>query len=336
MSRCVVLALVIGLAPFLLVGAPTRAGAQSGPPEAPLAGRFDVGGGRRLYLECRGTGRPTVVLEAGAHNSGAVWDAAALPPGVAGPAVPDGVAAFARVCVYDRPGTLLTPTETAGRSRSDPAPLPRTAQDVVADLRALLRAAGVPGPYVLVGHSLGGVFVRLYAATYPEEVAGLVLVDSSHEEQSARLRALLTPEQWATFEGLTSARLELPGYPELEWVDFEASFAQLRRAAARPLRPLPLVVLSRGVAPDAAQAPEGFSPDTMAAMERVWHDLQAALAALVPGARRVVATESGHYIQLQQPELVIVAVREVVEAARRAPPAAARGFPRTGAGPGDR
>ena len=321
-------------------GVPGRSPTGTGPRRArgDLSGRFDVGGGRRLYLECRGAGGaggPTVVLEAGAFNSGAIWDAGALPPGAAGPAVLPGVAPFARICTYDRPGTLVDPANPATRSRSDPAPLPRTGQDVVADLRALLRAAGVPGPYVLVGHSLGGLFVRLYAATYPEEVAGLVLVDASHEEQNARLRALLTPEQWAVFERLALTRLELPGYPELEWVDFEASFAQVRRAAAaRPLRPLPLVVLSRGVAPGAAEAPEGFPPEAQAAMEREWQALQAALAALVPGARRVVATESGHYIQLQQPELVIAAIREVAEAARRAPPAAVRGLPRTGGGPG--
>jgi pimeloyl-ACP methyl ester carboxylesterase len=268
-------AATIACALVLLGGAPAPAGAQGvapgGPPPvsaAPgddLAGLYDVGGGRRLYLECRGpggaggAGGPTVVLEAGAFNSGAIWDAGALPPGAAGPAVLPGSAAFARVCAYDRPGTLADPSDPATRSRSDPAPLPRTAQDVVTDLHALLRAARVPGPYVLVGHSLGGPFVRLYAATHPEEVAGLVLVDASHEEQNARLRALLTPEQWATFERLALTRLELPGYPELEWLDLEASFEQVRRAtAARPLRPLPLVVLSRGVAPDAAQAPEAF------------------------------------------------------------------------------
>ena len=280
-----------------------------------------------------GAGSPTVVLEAGAFNSGAIWDAGSLPPGAAGPAVPDGVGAFTRVCVYDRPGTLLNAVDTAGRSRSDPAPLPRTAQDVVADLHALLRAARVPGPYVLVGHSLGGLFVRLYASTYPDEVAGLVLVDSSHEDQFVRLRALLTPEQWATVERMALARLELPGYPELEWLDVEASFDQVRRAAAaRPLRPLPLVVLSRGRAPDGGRGPGGVPPEALAAQERLWQELQASLAALTPGARHVVATQSGHYVQLQQPGLVIAAIREVVAAARRAPPAAGRGLPRTGGG----
>jgi pimeloyl-ACP methyl ester carboxylesterase len=280
----------------------------------PAPGQLLDVGGHRLHLQCAGQGGPTVVLETGLGAWSSHW--ALVQPVVAG---------ATRVCAYDR----------AGLGWSDPGPAPRGAGRIAGELRALLRQAGAPGPYVLVGHSNGGLYVRLYAATYPEEVAGLVLVDASHEEQNARLRALLTPEQWAVFERLALTRLELPGYPELEWVDVEASFDQVRRAtAARPLRPLPLVVLSRGVAPDAAEAPEGFPPEAQAAMEREWQALQAALAGLAPGARRVVAAESGHYVQLQQPELVIAAIREVVAVARRAPPVAVRGLPRTGGGPG--
>jgi pimeloyl-ACP methyl ester carboxylesterase len=126
-----------------------------------------------MYLECRGEGGPTVVLEAGYRNNAEVWDTVALPDSVAGPAVWPGVRAFNRVCAYDRPGTMGVDV-----SRSDPAPQPRTVADAVTDLHAQLTAAEVPGPYVLVGHSLGGLIVRLYANTYPEEVVGLVLVDA--------------------------------------------------------------------------------------------------------------------------------------------------------------
>jgi pimeloyl-ACP methyl ester carboxylesterase len=101
------------------------------------------------------------------------------------------VARFTRVCTYDRPGTRGV--DPLDRSRSDPVPQPFAGEDAVADLHALLRAAQVPGPYVVAGHSLGGLLVRLYASTYPDEVAGLVLVDATNEQ----LRATLTPAQWA-------------------------------------------------------------------------------------------------------------------------------------------
>ena len=118
-------------------------------------------------------------------------------------AVLPGVAAFTRVCAYDRPGTAL---DADHRSRSDPVPMPRTAADAVADLHALIDGAGIPGPYVLVGHSLGGIIVRLYAATYPNEIAGVVLVDASHEEQYVRFQAVLTAEQWAASAAASAGR----------------------------------------------------------------------------------------------------------------------------------
>jgi hypothetical protein len=140
-----------------------------------LDGLFDVGDGRRFYLSCSGSGGPTVVLESGHNDSAATWFA-----------VESAVAGFARVCSYDRANAVA--------GASDPAPTPRPAAEAVADLHALLAAAAIPGPYVLVGPSLGGPFVRLYSHTYPDEVVGLVLVDASHEEQNARLEALVSPE----------------------------------------------------------------------------------------------------------------------------------------------
>ena len=166
---------------------PVRAagGEAAGAQRGNFAGLVEIRGGRKIYLECRGSGGPTVILVSGHGNAGDIWGEKArvefqegLPdryPGldlpVRGPAVMRGVARLSRVCAYDRPNNRLLD----GRpSRSDPVAQPVTAGSSVADLHALLRAARVPGPYLLVGHSFGGLIVRLYASTYPRQVAGLV------------------------------------------------------------------------------------------------------------------------------------------------------------------
>jgi len=298
----------------------TAQSAQSGPAQAAASGAATSGdftglvdiGGRRLYLACKGSGTPTVILEAGAGNNGDIWSMVE-PEGAGKISVFDGVAAFTRVCGYHRPGTVAG----SMRSRSDPAPMPRSAGDIVADLRALLAAAGVRPPYVLVGHSFGGLVVRLFASTVPDEVIGLVLVDAAQEEFWTKLKALVTSEQW---EGMiTATPPELADYRDVEKLDVDASAVEMRRvAAARPLRPLPLIVLSRGLPmelpPDmSAKLPANFSAE----QERIWRDCQDKLVALVPRAQHVVATKSGHYIQTTEPDLVIAAVRQVVEAVRR-------------------
>src|SRR5215210_2814868 len=130
-------------------------------------------GGRRLYITCTGEGSPTVILEHGMATESGSWAQ-----------VQQAVARFTRVCAYDR----------AGRGKSDPAPKPRTSEDMVADLHTLLANAYLPGPYILVGNSLGGFNARLYAHKYPGEVAGLVLVDSMHPDQFARIEQALPPE----------------------------------------------------------------------------------------------------------------------------------------------
>ena len=302
---------VIGLI-ALLLGVPVPAVAQSATPavtsataaSGDFAGLVDIGG-RSLYLECRGEGSPTVILEAGAGNDADTWDAVALGPDSEQTAVLPGVAAFTRVCAYDRPGTIL---DSDRRSRSDPVPMPRGAADMVADLHALLGAAAVPGPYVLAAHSFGGLVARLYAATYPDEVVGLVLVDAAHEDYYDQLRALLTPEQWTAF---TAPPPGLTDDPVFERLDIDASTSAMREAAAAsPLRSLPLVVLTHG-------RPFDWPPGVpTAAVEALWLPLQEDLAALVPGGRLVVAERSGHFIPGDQPELVIEAIRQVVEAVR--------------------
>ena len=186
-----------------------------------FAGLVDIGGGRRLYLECRGTGSPAVVLEAGYRSSARIWSEDFHQSGAPRPMVLAGVAAFTRVCAYDRPGTVALPNDNVRQSRSDPVPMPRTALDGVADLHALLRAAGVPGSYVFAGHSLGGLFVRLYASTYPRDVLGLVLVDAYSE----KLETLLTPERWAALVRLnvrsgSDTIKTIPSYGDLETIGY--------------------------------------------------------------------------------------------------------------------
>src|SRR5215216_5767153 len=280
-----------------------------------VAGLVDIGHGRRLYLECRGQGGPTVVLVSGYGNHGGVWSVAS--DEVPQPQVLPAVAGFTRVCAYDRPGTVgFDLDDPADRSRSDPVPQPTTAAAAVDDLHALLRAAAVPGPYVLVGHSLGGLYTRLYASTYPDEVAGMVLVDAISE----RFRAVVTPEQWAISLEIFQSPSTLPqlaAYRDYERIDFDAVFDEMLRAtAARPLRQMPLVVLSAGLVPDTSELgldlPPGFQ-DSFTAAARANQSFQ---ARLLPDARQVVVPEAGHYIHVERPRPVIDAVRQVVTAVR--------------------
>ncbi len=276
-----------------------------------FAGLVDIGGGRRLYLECRGSGGPTVVLEAGYRSLASVWSEDLVSPDAPRTMVLEGVAATTRVCMYERPGVAAVLDDELIPSRSDAVPMPRSAQDVVEDLHTLLEVAGVPGPYVLVGHSLGGLFVRLYASTYPEEVAGLVLVDAWYEG----LREALSPENWEAYVRLNSAvPSQLADYPDLETVDFAAASDIMAQAALdHPLTGIPLYVVTAGLPFGIPEEDLGFSPD---ALQEAWTTAQDQLGALLSDARHVIATESAHYVQLQQPDLVIAAIDAVVEAVR--------------------
>jgi pimeloyl-ACP methyl ester carboxylesterase len=263
-------------------------------PKGRFSGWFDIGG-RQLFLRCTGHGSPTVVLEGGLTSD---WYE-----------LQNRLSGFTRVCSYDRPG--------GPGSRSDPAPIPRTARDFVADLHALLAAARVPGPYVLAGHSNSGLFSVLYASTHPRQVAGLVLIDAVHpayhRRQLALLKPLLPPEVWEALrqEAITPP----PRLVDPEGIDIWTSERQTRVALRRaPLRPMPLVVLAHG-RPESS--PPGWPGEEV---ERLWQQLQRELAQLVPGGRLVVATESGHNIQDDQPELVLDAIGDVVLAVRAGDP----------------
>jgi pimeloyl-ACP methyl ester carboxylesterase len=299
-------------------------------PYPPTGALTDVGG-RRLHWQAAGQGGPTVVMEA------AIWDFS-----LTWALVAPEVARFTHVMTYDR----------AGLGWSDPAPGARTAEAMAADLHALLQAANVPGPYVLVGQSFSGMLVRLYAYRYPDEVAGLVLVDSAHEDQYRRfpepigamfepLRAMqlqslgqvrdlvaaqgpaaapplvavperlpaATAEMYRTMAVADATRLDTM-IAELEAL--ETSQDQVRGLRAAGLGDRPLVVLSHGQ----AQALPGVPDAVNAAYEQAWQTMQAELAALSLNGRRLVAAQAGHMIHHEQPEVVVDAIRAVVEQAR--------------------
>jgi pimeloyl-ACP methyl ester carboxylesterase len=252
------------------------------------------------------------VLVAGLKGSADDWSLAAPSK----PTVFAEVAKFTRVCAYDRPGTPVGEKP----SRSDPVRQPTTAGDAAADLHALLSAADVVRPYVLVGHSYGGLIARLYASTYPDDVSGLVLVDALSEG----LRDAETPAQWVTQRKLMEGEIRdsLVQYPDLERIDPDRSFDQVR--AAPPLRPVPVVVLSadRAVGPQipsmiaAGVLPADVPPDFGYIIDAAQKQAQERLAKLVPNAKHVTRTNRGHEIHKEQPQLVIDSIREVVEAVR--------------------
>jgi pimeloyl-ACP methyl ester carboxylesterase len=184
--------------------------------------------------------------------------------------------------------------------------LPRTGQQIIKELRTLLANAGITGPYVLVAHSFGGMYAILYANKYSTDIVGMVLVDSSHEDQTARYEAIMTPEQ----VGQSRERRA----KNAEGVDTDAIREEVK--ASRWRTSIPLYVLVHGrVTPD--MIPPGWSSEQMAKRQQVWRELQADLARRSSNSRMVIAEKSGHYIQDDQPELVIDAIKQVVVSARK-------------------
>ncbi len=174
----VLLALLVLLVGLAVIGASYQAIASANDRRSYLPpGQLVDVGGYRMHMQCSGTaqpGGPTVILEAGGGMASPSWAW-----------VQSAVAATTRVCAYDR----------AGYGWSDPGPAPRDARQITHELHTLLERAAITGPYVLVGHSIGGLYMRVYAAQYPNEVAGLVLVDASHPDQLARSPALRAEQE---------------------------------------------------------------------------------------------------------------------------------------------
>ncbi|MGZ6669934.1 MAG: alpha/beta fold hydrolase [Solirubrobacteraceae bacterium] len=259
--------------------------------------KYEVNGSF-LYLLCMespGTGSPTVILEAGLGEDHRDW--AIVQP---------EIARTTRVCSYDR----------SGLGFSEDAPKRASAQEKVSDLHALLAAAGVPGPYVLVGHSYGGMLVHVYAATYPGDVAGLVLLDSSHPDQISRFLATLPPQRTGEPQALSELRkgLKLQATTSNpEGVNWKESSDQAR--AAGSVGKKPLIVVTAGEFDSTGLT---TFPSIVHRAHRAWLRMQDDLARLSTDSRHVIAVYSPHFVMsaLGQPELVTRAVDAVVQAAR--------------------
>jgi pimeloyl-ACP methyl ester carboxylesterase len=282
----------------------------------PMPGQLIDVGGFKMHINCSGQGTPAVILDSGLGDSYVSWSK-----------VQPQIAKFTRVCSYDR----------AGLGYSEASPRRRTSKDMAEELHMLLHNAGISPPYVLAGHSMGGYNVRLFASLYRSEVAGMVLVDASHPEQEKRFpqevndldKTWLREQEFLTFstpfgiprllgfcgndvrvraadcnfhsarEGLTVLKL----FPE--------SAAQA--ATTGSLGNLPLAVLSHD--PDAPQP--DVPADVVKPMNDAWARMQDELAHLSSRGTLTIAKNSSHYIQIDRPELVVEAVRNVVDQARQ-------------------
>jgi pimeloyl-ACP methyl ester carboxylesterase len=249
-------------------------------------GLFDIGG-RKMFLSCSdgAPGRPTVILESGMNETSASWSTI----------VPQ-IAAFTRVCVYDRAG--LGKSESAGDTR-------RSSVQIVADLRSLLRTAGVEPPYVMVGHSFGGLNARLFAATYPTEVVGIVLVDSVHEDETARWLELIPAEIRKEME--SGGGLMLRGGENIDLVESERQMRSFKWRTE-----MPLIVLARG---GASFSPENYPPrlrEFAPKGEELRISMQRDLASRSSRGRIIFAEKSGHFIHHDEPALVVKSIEEVL------------------------
>jgi pimeloyl-ACP methyl ester carboxylesterase len=266
-------------------------------------------GGYRLHIHCLGSGSPTVVIDAGWGDWSASWSSWVQPD----------VAATTRVCTYDR----------AGMGYSDPGPLPRTADRFVYELHTALDAAGIPAPYVMVGHSLGGALVRVFAHEYATEVVGVVLIESMSPPASGSLPPQASPRSSADALITLPARIGLlrllagplglqdglsPGVAGAytaysvtprswqttmdEGRGMPVSLAQA--GAVTTLAPTPLTVLSRGLD-----------------VKAEWQTEQTELLRLSSQSQQLIADRSGHSIQLDQPDAAVGAILTMIDQAAR-------------------
>lgn len=271
--------------------------AQWTAPDGPPPGRLVAVGDHRMHLRCMGpeTGRPVVVLEAGSGGSSRDWTQ-----------VQQALAPSVRTCAYDR----------AGSAWSEPGPSPRTMRQEVFELHALLREAGVSSPFVLVGQSLGGLLVRLYAAEYGDDVAGVVLVEPTHES------AVLGSVRYGGWVRLREKATDRPVPPPLErgerrpyseaddyLAEELAAIHTARLAAPRSLGDRPLVIMAGGRRP---APPPGTSEEQWRTLRDERDAQLRELASLSSRSTFEVVADGGHNLHVERPTSVVAAIERVV------------------------
>lgn len=265
--------------------------------------------GRKMHIYCIGNKSPTIILDSGTGGFSLEWKD-----------IQHSLSQYVRVCAYDR----------AGYGWSDMGPLPRTTKKITHELHTLLQNAGIHGPYIMVGHSFGGFTAQYFARYFNHEIAGIVLIDSSHEEQVYRLpengkdvvrRSLhqdrsnmvtrsVLHEHFPKEVAAVAQQLMTRWTALLTWREEMANYAlssrELRDVHDRPILEIPIVVLTRGkrVWPN---TPYGD------AMETVWKELQDELSSLNGNSTHIIAENSGHVIHLDEPELVVDAIHDVLD-----------------------
>jgi pimeloyl-ACP methyl ester carboxylesterase len=254
----------------------------TGAVQAADGGRVDVGG-YKVFTAVNGTGNPAVVFVSGLGEDLATWDKV----------VPE-VAKFTRTFAYDR----------AGLGKSDAAPGGKSMDQMVSELHAALENSGVRPPYVLVGHSLGGAIVEVYAHRHADEIAGLVLVDPEDGRLLERLHARLNKTDWDARQQMLDKMMTAASPAQKAELEASNESGKLVEAAL-PLPAVPTVLLT-GTLKD-----PGFPGNPLE--QDLKMELHKELLAQTPRARQVLAPNSRHYIQEDAPELVIKAIRDVVE-----------------------
>lgn len=315
---------------LLLLLAVSGAASSQEIPAAP--GRMVAVGGHLLHVNCSGAGAPVVVIESGLGDFSTDWTL-----------VQSGVGAFTRVCTYDR----------AGYAWSEPGPKPRTFAQINLELKEGLKALGERGPFVLVGHSYGGPVVRAFAAAYPKDVAGMVLVDGVHEDQrvtimgkAVRLRdgakgiPIPPPRRAVGAEGKSTTRMPPalgPVRPPLDRLPGDAQRANLWASAQQALNDAensqrewsteyfalwhehPQKGLLGGKPLVVLTRAKGGYEDLDIPAEQIERerlDSQRALLGLSTNSRQVLL-DSGHNMHLEVPDEVVAAIRSVVDAVRK-------------------
>lgn len=233
---------------------------------------------------------PVVVFESGMGEDLSTWQK-----------VQPAVAKFSGTFAYDR----------AGLGKSEPSPHPKSVEAMTSELHALLRAAKIEPPYILVGHSLGGAIIQLYAHTYPAEIAGLVFVDPEDGRLLDKLKAQLPTEQWNARQKTLDAMM--PKFSDAQKAELEGSKASgSALSAALPLPDVPVVLLT-GTLKDPDFPGNPLEQDLKLA-------LQNEFLANLPHARHVLVPQSRHYIQDDAPDLVIDAIHDVLTQLQKSAP----------------